>query len=312
MPEIQASFWVIFHLFVFAMLALDLGVFHRKSHIVSMKEALTWTTIWITLALFFNVWVYFEFGKQYAVEFFTGYLVEKSLSVDNIFVFTMIFAALQIPRVFQHKVLFWGVLTALALRAVMIFAGVKLIENFHWMIYVFGGLLIVTALKMLKDTSTTELHVEKSLPLRILGWFIPVTSKNDQEKFLIRENGKWVATPLLAALILVETSDVVFAVDSIPAILAISKEPFIIYTSNIFAIMGLRSLYFVLADLANRFVFLKYGLSAVLLFVGGKMMLVDYVKVPPMISLAVVGSLLALSVIFSLLYTSRRPKSLPQ
>ncbi|MFZ9521453.1 MAG: TerC family protein [Silvanigrellaceae bacterium] len=312
MPEIQTSFWVIFHLFVFAMLALDLGVFHRKSHVVSMKEALSWTTVWIALALLFNVWVYFEFGKQYAVEFFTGYLVEKSLSVDNIFVFTMIFAALQIPRVFQHKVLFWGVLTALALRAVMIFAGVKLIENFHWMIYVFGGLLIVTALKMLKDTSTTELHVEKSLPLRILGWFMPVTNKNDEEKFLIRENGKWVATPLLAALILVETSDVVFAVDSIPAILAISKEPFIIYTSNIFAIMGLRSLYFVLADLANRFVFLKYGLSAVLLFVGGKMMLVDYVKVPPMISLAVVGSLLALSVIFSLLYTSRRPKSLPQ
>lgn len=311
MPEIQTSFWVVFHLFVFAMLALDLGVFHRKSHVVSIKEALIWTVVWIALAFGFNVWLYFEFGKQYAIEFFTGYLVEKSLSVDNIFVFTMIFAALQIPRIYQHKILFWGVLTALALRAVMIFAGVKLIESFHWMIYVFGGLLIVTAVKMLKDSGTSELHVEKSLPLRLLNKVIPVTTKLDQEKFLIRENGKWVATPLLAALLLVETSDVVFAVDSIPAILAISKEPFIIYTSNIFAIMGLRSLYFVLADLANRFTYLKYGLAAVLTFVGGKMLLVDVVKVPPMISLSVVGSLLLLSIIFSLLHSSRQPKTLP-
>lgn len=311
MPEIQTSFWVVFHLFVFAMLALDLGVFHRKSHVVSIKEALSWTVVWIALAFVFNIWLYFEFGKQYAIEFFTGYLVEKSLSVDNIFVFTMIFAALQIPRIYQHKILFWGVLTALALRAVMIFAGVKLIESFHWMIYVFGGLLIVTAVKMLKDSGTSELHIEKSLPLRILNKVIPVTTKTDQEKFLIRENGKWVATPMLAALLLVETSDVVFAVDSIPAILAISKEPFIIYTSNIFAIMGLRSLYFVLADLANRFTYLKYGLAAVLTFVGGKMLLVDVVKVPPMMSLSVVGSLLLLSIIFSLLHSSRQPKTLP-
>jgi tellurite resistance protein TerC len=311
MPEIQTSFWIIFHAFVFAMLALDLGVFHRKSHVVTIKEALTWTIVWIALALVFNVWVFFEFGKQYATEFLTGYLVEKSLSVDNIFVFTMIFAALQIPRIYQHKILFWGVLTALALRAVMIFAGVKLLEHFHWMIYVFGGLLVVTALKMLKDSETKELHVEKSLPLRILGWFIPVTSKIDGEKFLIRDGGKWVATPLLAALILVETSDVVFAVDSIPAILAISKEPFIIYTSNIFAIMGLRSLYFVLADLANRFIYLKFGLAAVLAFVGGKMLLVDVFKVPPMVSLAVIGTLLSASIVASLLQTSRPAKSLP-
>lgn len=311
MSEIQPSFWILFHLFVFVMLALDLGVFHRKSHIVSMKEALGWTVVWVALALTFNVWVYFEFGKQFAVEFLTGYLVEKSLSVDNIFVFTMIFAALKIPQLYQHKILFWGVLTALILRAIMIFAGVKLIENFHWTIYLFGGLLIVTALKMLKDSETKELHVEKSLPLRMLGWIMPVTNRTDEEKFIIKENGKWVATPMLAALILVESSDVVFAVDSIPAILAISKEPFIIYTSNIFAIMGLRSLYFVLADLAGRFVHLKYGLSAVLLFVGGKMIAVDYVKIPPMISLAVVGTLLSASVISSLIYTSRQSKSLP-
>lgn len=311
MLEIQTSFWVIFHLFVIFMLALDLGVFHKNSHVVSMREALTWTTVWIALALMFNVWIYYEFGKQYAVEFLTGYLVEKSLSVDNIFVFTMIFAALQIPRIYQHKILFWGVLTALVLRAIMIFAGVKLIENFHWTIYLFGALLIVTAFKMLKDSETKELHVEKSLPLRMLGWIIPVTTKMDKEAFVVKENGKWMATPMLAALILVESSDVVFAVDSIPAILAISKEPFIIYTSNIFAIMGLRSLYFVLADLAGRFGHLKYGLAAVLLFVGAKMMAVDFIKVPPMISLAIIGSLLGASVISSLIHSSRQAKSLP-
>lgn len=311
MLEIQTSFWVIFHLFVIFMLALDLGVFHKNSHVVSMREALTWTTVWISLALMFNVWIYYEFGKQYAVEFLTGYLVEKSLSVDNIFVFTMIFAALQIPRIYQHKILFWGVLTALVLRAIMIFAGVKLIENFHWTIYLFGALLIVTAFKMLKDSETKELHVEKSLPLRMLGWIIPVTTKMDKEAFVVKENGKWMATPMLAALILVESSDVVFAVDSIPAILAISKEPFIIYTSNIFAIMGLRSLYFVLADLAGRFGHLKYGLAAVLLFVGAKMMAVDFIKVPPMISLAIIGSLLGASVISSLIHSSRQAKSLP-
>jgi tellurite resistance protein TerC len=312
MLEVQTSFWVLFHVFVIFMLALDLGVFHKKSHVVSMREALTWTSVWIVLALIFNGWVFAQFGKQYAVEFLTGYLVEKSLSVDNIFVFTMIFAALQIPRIYQHKILFWGVLTALILRAAMILAGVKLIENFHWTIYVFGALLIFTALKMLKDSETKELDVKNSLPLRIVGWFVPVTPKTDKEAFFVKENGKWMATPMFAALILVESSDVVFAVDSIPAILAISKEPFIIYTSNIFAIMGLRSLYFVLADLAGRFAHLKYGLAAVLLFVGGKMMAVDFVKIPPMISLAVIATLLAASVISSLIHSSHQNKSLPQ
>lgn len=312
MLEVQTSFWVLFHVFVLFMLALDLGVFHKKSHIVSMREALTWTGIWVALALVFNAWIYSRFGKQYAVEFLTGYLVEKSLSVDNIFVFTMIFAALQIPRLYQHKILFWGVLTALVLRAAMILAGVKLIENFHWTIYLFGALLIFTALKMLKDSETKELDVKDSMPLRIVGWFIPVTAKTDKESFFLRENGKWVATPLFASLILVESSDVVFAVDSIPAILAISKEPFIIYTSNIFAIMGLRSLYFVLADLAGRFAHLKYGLAAVLLFVGGKMMAVDLIKIPPVISLAVIATLLSASVISSLIHSAHQNKSLPQ
>ncbi|MEN9529373.1 MAG: hypothetical protein RI932_1246, partial [Pseudomonadota bacterium] len=257
-------------------------------------------------------WVYNEFGKQAGIEFLTGYLVEKSLSVDNIFVFTMIFAALQIPRLHQHRVLFWGVLTALVLRAIMILAGVKLIQTFHWTIYFFGALLIVTAIKMLKDADTKELNLETSLPMRILRKFIPVTTKLDGEKFLTKgDNGKWVATPLLAALILVEASDVVFAVDSIPAILAISKEPFIVYTSNVFAILGLRSLYFVLADLANRFAHLKYGLSAVLLFVGTKMCLVDFFKVPPFVSLSIIATLLGLSIISSLIKTSRQNKTLP-
>jgi len=310
--EVQLSFWVLFHVFVLAMLALDLGVFHRQSHIVSIKEALSWSAVWVALALIFNVWIYNEFGKQAGIEFFTGYLVEKSLSVDNIFVFTMIFAAMQIPRIHQHRVLFWGVLTALVLRAIMIIAGVKLIQTFHWTIYLFGALLIVTAIKMLKDSETKELDLEKSLPLRILRKFIPVTTKLDGEKFLTKgDNGKWVATPLMAALILVEASDIVFAVDSIPAILAISKEPFIVYTSNVFAILGLRSLYFVLADLANRFAHLKFGLSAVLLFVGTKMCLVDFIKIPPFVSLAIIATLLGLSIITSLIKSSHQDKTQP-
>lgn len=305
MGDVQLSFWIGFHVFVLAMLALDLGVFHRNSHVVSIKEALTWSAIWVVLALIFNGWIYTEFGKQAGIEFFTGYLVEKSLSVDNIFVFTLIFAALNIPRIYQHRVLFWGVLTALVLRAIMILAGVKLIESFHWTIYLFGALLVVTAVKMLKDAETKELDVEKSLPMRVLRKFIPVTTQLDGEKFLTRsDSGKWVGTPLLAALILVEASDVVFAVDSIPAILAISKEPFIVYTSNVFAIMGLRSLYFVLADLANRFAHLKFGLAAVLFFVGCKMILVDFIKIPPLISLAVIASLLGLSIVTSLIKSS--------
>ncbi|NBO38472.1 TerC family protein [bacterium] len=309
MGDVNMIFWVAFHIFIIAMLALDLGVFHRNSHVVSMKEALTWSAVWVALALVFNGWVYFEFGKQAGVEFFTGYLVEKSLSVDNIFVFTMIFAALNIPRIYQHRVLFWGVLTALVLRAVMILAGVKLIETFHWSIYVFGALLVVTALKMLKDTETKELHLENSLPLRLLRKVMPVTHKLDGENFTTRVDGRWFATPLLAALILVEASDVVFAVDSIPAVLAISKEPFIVYTSNVFAIMGLRSLYFVLADLAGRFAHLKYGLAAVLFFVGSKMIAVDLIKIPPFISLAIISSLLGLSILSSLLHSSRQRKN---
>lgn len=312
MGDVQASFWIGFHVFVVAMLALDLGVFHRNSHIVSIKEALSWSAVWVALALIFNGWIYTQFGKQAGIEFFTGYLVEKSLSVDNIFVFTLIFAALNIPRIYQHRVLFWGILTALVLRAIMILAGVKLIETFHWTIYLFGALLVVTAIKMLKDAETKELHIESSLPMRVLRKFIPVTTQLHGEKFVTRgDSGKWVGTPLLAALILIEASDVVFAVDSIPAILAISKEPFIVYTSNVFAIMGLRSLYFVLADLANRFAHLKFGLAAVLFFVGCKMIAVDYIKIPPLISLAIIGSLLGLSILSSLLKSSRQNKTLP-
>lgn len=312
MGDVQASFWIGFHVFVVAMLALDLGVFHRNSHIVSIKEALSWSAVWVALALIFNGWIYTQFGKQAGIEFFTGYLVEKSLSVDNIFVFTLIFAALNIPRIYQHRVLFWGILTALVLRAVMILAGVKLIETFHWTIYLFGALLVVTAIKMLKDAETKELHLESSLPMRVLRKFIPVTTQLHGEKFVVRgDSGKWVGTPLLAALILIEASDVVFAVDSIPAILAISKEPFIVYTSNVFAIMGLRSLYFVLADLANRFAHLKFGLAAVLFFVGCKMIVVDYIKIPPLTSLAIIGSLLGLSILSSLLKSSRQNKTLP-
>jgi tellurite resistance protein TerC len=296
--------WGGFLLFVLAMLALDLGVFHRKSHVVRATEALVWSLVWVGLSLVFNAGVWMWMGSERGLEFLSGYLIEKSLSVDNIFVFAVIFGALRIPAVHQHRVLFWGILTALVLRGVMIFAGVALLERFHFLIYVFGAFLVLTGLKLLVQK---EKDPEQGLGFRLVRRFVPATTRYDGARFFTRENGRRVATPLFVALLLVEFTDVIFALDSIPAIFAVTRDPFIVFTSNIFAILGLRSLYFLLAGAVGRFHYLKAGLSAVLIFVGLKMALVDVVKIPPAVSLPVIAGLLAVAVVASL----RRPPTAP-
>ncbi len=292
------ALWVGFIAFVFAMLALDLGVFHRKVHAVGPREALVWSAVWIGLALLFNVFVAWRFGTQPGIEFLTGYLIEKSLSIDNIFIFLVIFSGLGIPLQSQHRVLFWGILTALILRAAMIFAGVAMLARFHWLIYVFGAFLVFTGIKLFLNRGKEE-HPEQGRVMQLVRRWIPSTTKLHGERFWARENGRWVATPLFMALILVEITDVIFAVDSIPAIFAVTNDPFIIFTSNIFAILGLRSLFFLLTGLEEKFRYLKLGLSGVLVFVGGKMALIDFVKLPALVSLAIVLSLLAGSMLAS-------------
>ena len=293
------SLWVGFIAFVLAMLAVDLGVFHKKSHAVGVKEALTWSAVWIGLALTFNLGVWAMFGPERGVEFLTGYLIEKSLSIDNIFVFVIIFAALRIPAVHQHRVLFWGIVSALVMRAAMIFGGVALLAKFHWLIYVFGAFLILTGIKMFLQRGKEE-HPEEGWALRLAQRLIPSSRQLDGEKFFTRENGKWLATPLFMALVLVEFTDVIFAVDSIPAIFAITRDPFVVFTSNIFAILGLRSLFFLLAGVVDKFRYLKVGLAGVLVFVGAKMALMDFIKLPPLASLAVIAAILGASIVASL------------
>jgi len=265
-------FWIIFNAFVIIMLALDLGVFHRKHHEVSLKEALTWTFIWVFLALIFNAIIYYWKGRQQALEFFTGYLVEKALSVDNIFVFIMIFTYFQIPSKYQHKVLFWGIIGALVMRVIFIFAGVALLEKFHFTIYIFGALLIFTGYKMFNH-SNSKIDPEKNPVLKFFKRFMPVSPALHEDKFFVTIDGRKFATPLFLVLILIETTDLIFAVDSIPAILAITQDQFIVFTSNVFAILGLRSLYFALAGVVHRFWLLSYGLAIVLIFVGIKMIM---------------------------------------
>jgi tellurite resistance protein TerC len=283
--------WIIFNAFVILMLALDLGVFHKKAKTVSFRDALIWSGVWIALALCFNLWVYFELGQKPALEFLTGYLVEKSLSVDNIFVFVLLFTYFKIPAQYQHRVLFWGVIGALLMRAIFIAIGAALISEFHWIIYFFGAFLVYTGYKMF-TTSAADMHPEDNPLVR---WFIrrgKVTHELHGEKFFIQVNGKTLATPLFLCLLSVEFTDLIFAVDSIPAIFAITDDPFIVYTSNVFAILGLRSLYFALEGVITRFPYLRYGLALVLVFIGIKMLLVDVFKVPVAISLGVIALLL--------------------
>jgi tellurite resistance protein TerC len=293
--------WVGFNLFVILMLAIDLGLFHRKAHEVKFREAIAWSAVWIVLALVFNAGVWYYSGEVRAIEFLTGYIIEKSLSVDNIFVFVLIFTSFQVPSAYQHKVLFWGVLGALVMRAIFIFAGVSLIAKFHWIIYVFGVFLILTGLKIARDKGT-KIKVENNPLLNFIRKYIPVTTGYVDSKFTVRLNKKLHATPLLLVLILVEATDLIFAVDSIPAILAITNDPFIIYTSNVFAIMGLRSLYFALAGSLKYFTYLHYGLALILVFVGIKMLISEFYKLNPFVSLGIIGVILAGSIAASFIW----------
>jgi len=292
--------WGGFLVFVLAMLALDLGVFHRQAHSVSLKEAAAWSVVWILCALAFGAGVHWKFGPERALEFGTGYVIEKALSVDNIFVFVVIFQYFAIPPRMQHRVLFWGILGALVMRAAFIVAGGAFLARFHWAFYVFGAILVLTGIKLLLQKH--QAYDPASNPVvRLYRRFFPVALHPDGEHFFVRENGRRAATPLFLTLLVVEATDVVFAVDSIPAIFAITLDPFIVFTSNIFAILGLRSLYFLLAGVIDKFRYLKVGLAFVLVFVGAKMLLADVYKVPIAVSLGVIAGMLLVAVLASLL-----------
>lgn len=291
--------WVLFNAAILGLLALDLGVFHRRAHAVSIREAARWTAVWVGLALLFNLGIYLFAGRDQALEFLAGYLIEKSLAVDNLFVFVLIFSYFGVPAMYQHRVLFWGILGALIMRAAFILAGAYVLHNYDWVFYVFGALLIVTGIRMgVRDEAAID--PAQSRLLRIARRALPVTDGFRGTHFFVRENGRLFATPLLLVLIFIEFSDLVFAIDSIPAIFAITLDPFIVYTSNVFAILGLRSMYFLLAGVIHRFVYLKYALAFVLVFVGIKMMLEDVFHVPILVSLAVIAATLVIGVITSL------------
>jgi len=307
--------WIGFNVFVLAMLAVDLGIFHRDAHAVSVKEALTWSVVWITLSLAFNglIWLFWDrispgsdlSNSDAALAFLTGYLIEKALSVDNIFVFVLIFTYFSVPALYQHRVLFWGILGALLMRGAMIALGAALIEEFHWIIYVFGAFLIFTGIRMAMQQDEA-IHPETNPVVRLFRRFIPVSPTYEGDKFFVRHAGALMATPLLLVLIIVETTDLIFAVDSIPAIFAVTHDAFIVYTSNVFAILGLRSLYFVLAGVIHKFHYLKLGLSVVLVFVGAKMLLTDTpFKIATPVSLVVVALIITTAVVASLVRAQR-------
>lgn len=295
---IDTYVWIGFIAFIILLLVIDLGVFHRKSHEVKIKEALIWTGVWILLALIFNYGVYVYMGKEKAVEFLAGYLIEKSLSIDNLFVFIMLFTFFDVKPQYQHKVLFWGIIGALIMRAIFIFSGVILISKFHWIIYIFGAFLVFTGIKMLvqKDEKVSP---DKNPLVRLFKKLFPVSDTMHGDKFFVKINAKTVATPLFIVLLVVEFTDLIFAVDSIPAILAISNDSFIIFTSNVFAILGLRALYFALAGITKLFHYLKYALSAILVFVGIKMLIVDLYKIPVTYSLFAIVAMLLIAILFS-------------
>lgn len=297
----QMLLWGGFGTFVLIMLALDFGVFHRQARVVDVKEALRWSAMWIALALLFNLGVYLWYSPDAALAFLTGYVLEKSLSVDNLFVFLMILSYFSVPLVYQHKVLFWGILGALIMRGLMIAVGTALIQMFHWVLYLFGGFLVLTGVKMALQRHG-EIHPEQNPVVRLFTRFMPVTTVYHAERFFVRLDGRWFATPLFIVLLVVEVTDVVFALDSIPAVLAVTTDPFIVFTSNVFAILGLRSLFFALSGLMGLFHYLRYGLAVVLVFIGAKMLLAEVWHIPVYIALAVVAGVLGLSVLASLVY----------
>jgi tellurite resistance protein TerC len=303
------TLWVAFNALVLVLLFLDLLVFHRKAHAVGTREAAGWTVFWIALALLFNAGVYWFMGPEKGLEFLTGYLIEKALSVDNIFVFVMVFAYFNVPAKYQHRVLFWGILGALIMRGAMIGAGAYLIQRFDWVLYIFGGFLVITGIRMAFHRER-DIEPEANPVIRLVRRLVPITSEYHGQKFFVRTTGL-MATPLFVVLVFVETTDLIFALDSIPAIFAITTDPFIVYTSNVFAILGLRALYFLLASVIHRFHYLQIGLSAVLVFVGTKMLIEDFVHIPIGLSLAIVAAVLTTSVGASLLWPPADQEPLP-
>jgi tellurite resistance protein TerC len=290
--------WIGFLAFVAGMLALDLGVFNRKAHTVHRKEALGWSLVWIALALVFNAGIWWKFGRDPALEFFSGYLLEKSLSIDNLFVFIVIFGAFRVPKQLQHRVLFWGIVAALGMRAAMILGGTALLDRFEWLVYVFGATLVITGVKLFfgKESGVSG----EGFMMRMVRKVIPATDQFHGQHFLARVNGRRVATPLLLSLVLVEISDVVFALDSVPAVFAVTRDPFIVFTSNVFAILGLRSLFFLLADVLERLAYLKVGLAGVLVFAGVKLGLGQHLHLPPLVSLGIIATILGSAALVSI------------
>ncbi len=300
--------WVAFNIFVVVMLALDLGFFHRQARVIRIKESLVWSAIWVVLALLFNLGIYLWRGSQTALEFLTGYLIERSLSIDNIFVFLLIFSYFRVSPLYQHKVLFWGILGAMFTRVIFIVAGVALIREFYWIIYIFGGFLILSGVKMALQKNQ-EINPERNPVLRLFRRFMPVTNHFEEGNFFVKRDGRSLATPLFIVLLVVESTDVIFAADSIPAILAITLYPFVVYSSNVFAILGLRALYFTLAGIMRLCVTLHYGLSAILVFVGIKMILAEIYKIPVGFALGIIATILAISVIVCLVRPRREEVS---
>ena len=298
--------WLIFNLLVLSLLALDLLVLNRRDHAIGVREALGWSAFWISISLTFNLFIYVTRGPVAATEFLTAYLLEKSLSVDNLFVFILIFNYFRVPPPYQHKVLFYGIIGALVLRAIFILVGVTLIARFHWLTYLLGGFLLYTGIQLFRAGDAPEINPEGNLLVRWVSRHLPVTHDFEGGRFFVRREKLRFATPLLLVLLMVETTDVVFAADSIPAVLAVSPDPFIVYSSNVFALLGLRALYFALAGIIHLFHYLHYGLAGVLIFIGGKMLVTFFgLHVPELASLAVVGSLLALSVGASLTWPKK-------
>jgi tellurite resistance protein TerC len=308
----QIWLWVGFNVFVLAMLAVDLFVFHKEAHEVTSTEAATWTVVWVALALMFGAGVYTFMGREAGLEYFAGYLIEKALSVDNVFVFVLIFGFFRVPLRYQHRVLFWGILGALVMRAVMIVAGAYLIQQFHWVMYLFGAFLVFTGIRMATQIEHA-IDLESNVVIRIVRWLLPVTATYHGQNFFVRADIggalRLAATPLFVVLALIETTDLIFAVDSIPAIFAVTQDPFIVYSSNVFAILGLRALYFLLARVIHRFHYLKAGLSVVLVFVGTKMLVADLYKVPIGLSLGVIALVLTAAVAASLQWPSKTPRA---
>jgi tellurite resistance protein TerC len=297
--------WIGFTAFVLVMLALDLGVFHRDSRELGLKEALIWSVVWIGLALIFNTAIYFRSGGEKALQFFTGYLVELSLSVDNLFVFLLIFSYFKVPAEYRHKTLFWGIFGALIMRAAFIAAGISLITKFHWIIYIFGAMLVASGIKM-TSSDNREIHPERNPVLKLFRRFIDVTPDYRGNQFFVRQEGRILASPLFVVLLILESTDVIFAVDSVPAVLAITPDPFIVFTSNVFAILGLRSMFFALESVLKRFHYLHYGLAAVLILVGAKMLVAGFYKTATWVSLLLIVTALSVSIITSLL---RKPRT---